>query len=37
LGLGLYMAKSIISSHHGELRVFNHTKGVQVEVTFVLD
>ena len=37
LGLGLYMAKSIISSHHGELRVFNHSKGVQVEVIFVLD
>ena len=37
LGLGLYIAKSIISAHHGELRVFNHPKGVQVEVTFVLD
>ena len=37
LGLGLYIAKSIISAHHGELRVFNHAKGVQVEVTFVLD
>ncbi len=37
LGLGLYMAKSIISSHHGELRVFNHSKGVQAEVIFVLD